>query len=566
VDATRCRLEHVRFEAAPQRPAGLGTDDLAGRQSPIREHEPKNRWTHRHVMRARRRPSSAHVADLVQPSPARAEPHDETSWLPLPEPEALPTVEELLLPGAPDSTETRAVPPAQPSPARAEPHDETSWMPLPDLEDLPDITDLLSPDTNLDVPAARELAPAQPSPARAEPHDETSWLPLPDLEDLPDITELVDPDRATTPPPAITRRHRGLAGIGPRRALAVALATVIVAGGVYAVPKIFNQGDHVQIRVDGRLISAQSGQNNVNALLSEQKVALGASDRVEPSRTAALSDGMTVRVLRAFPVTVNVDGTARVVYTAYSVPRDFVASLRLPANMALWTPPAKIESGATVQLRTLRKGTLAVDGQGVNYDLPVLTVRELLTNYKVVLGPQDTTAPPPDSVIPVDNPFVTVVRVATNVQIVPTPYNLPDEKLPDPNLDVGQTRDQAGSPGVMRIAYAVTSNNGSEAGRVPVSQVPTVVAQPTIHYFGTRADPRWDNIARCETGGNWAMQGPQYSGGVGFYNHTWDAFGGQQFATNAGLATREQQIIVAERIRKQYGFSAWGCGKKLGYG
>jgi hypothetical protein len=148
---------------------------------------------------------------------------------------------------------------------------------------------------------------------------------------------------------------------------------------------------------------------------------------------------------------------------------------------------------------------------------------------------------------------------------VPTPYGLPDQTLPDPNLDVGLTRDQPGTAGIMRIAYAVTSNNGSESGRVPVSQVPTVVAQPTIHYYGTKADPRWDNIARCETGGNWAMQGPEFSGGVGFYNGTWNAFGGQQFASNAGLATREQQIIVAERIRKRYGFTAWGCGKKLGY-
>jgi uncharacterized protein YabE (DUF348 family) len=465
-----------------------------------------------------------------------------------------------------DGAETRPVPPAQPSPARAEPHDETAWLPLPEIEDLPDITELLSPDTNLDVPVARELLPASPSPARAEPHDETAWLPLPEIEDLPDITELVDPDRAATPPPGTTRRRRGPAGIGPRRVLAVALVTAVAAGAVYAVPRIFNRGDHVQIRVDGRLISAQSGQDNVAALLKEQKVAVGVDDRVEPKRTTALSDGMTVRVLRAFPVNLDVDGATRVVYTVYSIPREFLASLKLPANVVERNPPAKIQSGATLQIRTLRKGTLAVDGQGVNYDLPVLTVRELLTNYQVVLGPQDHTDPPIDSVIPVDNPFVTVVRVATDVQVVPSPYTVPDQTLPDANLDVGQTRDQPGSPGILRIAYAVTSDNGAEAGRVPVSQVPSVVAQPIIHYFGTRADPRWDNIARCETGGNWAMQGPQFSGGVGFYNGTWNAFGGQQFAPNAGLATREQQIIVAERVRKQYGFGAWGCGKMLGYG
>ncbi len=522
-----------------------------------------SRWTHRHATRAGRRPSSAHVADLVRPSPARAEPHDETSWLPLPEPEGLPSVEEILTPDATDTAVGRDIP-AQPSPARAEPHDETSWPPPPEIEDLPDITDLLSPDTNLDVPAARELTPAQPSPARAEPHDETSWLPLPEIEDLPDITELVDPDRAT-PPPAVTRRRPALAGVGPRRLFAVALVTAVVAGVVYGAPHVFNNGDHVQIRVDGRLVSAQSGQDTVGSLLEEQKVTVGADDRVEPSRSSTLFDGMTVRVLRAFPITVDYDGTVRTVYTARSVTRDFVASLKLPPNVALRNPPPKLQSGATLQLRTRRKGTIAVDGQGVNYDLPVLTVRELLANYQVVLGPQDHTDPPVDSVIPIDNPFVTVIRVATNIQVVPTRYTLPDQTLPDPNLEVGLTRDQPGSPGIKNVAYAVTSANGSESGRVAVSEVPTLMAQPTIHYFGTKADPRWDAIARCETGGNWAMQGPEFSGGVGFYNGTWNAFGGQQFAPNAGLATREQQIIVAERVRKQYGFGAWGCGKKLGY-
>ena len=69
----------------------------------------------------------------------------------------------------------------------------------------------------------------------------------------------------------------------------------------------------------------------------------------------------------------------------------------------------------------------------------------------------------------------------------------------------------------------------------------------------------WDGIARCETGGNWSMQGPTYSGGVGFANSTWVGFGGREFAPNAGMATREQQIVVAERVYARYGLSGWGC-------
>jgi Transglycosylase-like domain len=54
-------------------------------------------------------------------------------------------------------------------------------------------------------------------------------------------------------------------------------------------------------------------------------------------------------------------------------------------------------------------------------------------------------------------------------------------------------------------------------------------------------------VAVCETGGNWAMQGPTYSG-IGFLNSTWIAYGGLRYAPNAGLATPDEQIIVAMRI------------------
>ena len=78
-------------------------------------------------------------------------------------------------------------------------------------------------------------------------------------------------------------------------------------------------------------------------------------------------------------------------------------------------------------------------------------------------------------------------------------------------------------------------------------------------YYRPKTGVNWDGIARCETGGNWSMRGASFSGGLGFYNGTWSSFGGRQFASNAGLASREQQIVVAERVYARYGLSGWGC-------
>jgi hypothetical protein len=78
-------------------------------------------------------------------------------------------------------------------------------------------------------------------------------------------------------------------------------------------------------------------------------------------------------------------------------------------------------------------------------------------------------------------------------------------------------------------------------------------------YYRPKTNVNWDGIARCETGGNWSMRGASFSGGLGFYNGTWNAFGGREFAANAGLASREQQIVVAERVYARFGLSGWGC-------
>ena len=44
-------------------------------------------------------------------------------------------------------------------------------------------------------------------------------------------------------------------------------------------------------------------------------------------------------------------------------------------------------------------------------------------------------------------------------------------------------------------------------------------------------------------------------------SRTGSHYGGLEFAPNAGLATREEQIIVGERIYDDYGWYAWGCAR-----
>ena len=122
----------------------------------------------------------------------------------------------------------------------------------------------------------------------------------------------------------------------------------------------------------------------------------------------------------------------------------------------------------------------------------------------------------------------------------------------------------------------------------------TNVAKATLQF--------WEELARCETQSNWQDTG-QYAGGLGIYTKgkfpdsnmgTWERWGGEEFAPSPDKATKEQQIIVANRIsvegwkttvtrdadkarrmgvpqvyvwdKEPTGFGGWGCYKSKSTG
>ncbi|MFC9594881.1 transglycosylase family protein [Streptomyces sp. NPDC056944] len=75
----------------------------------------------------------------------------------------------------------------------------------------------------------------------------------------------------------------------------------------------------------------------------------------------------------------------------------------------------------------------------------------------------------------------------------------------------------------------------------------------------------WDTVAQCESGGNWAINtGNGFYGGLQFTNSTWAAFGGTAYAARADLASKTQQIAIAEKVLAGQGKGAWpSCGVGL---
>jgi resuscitation-promoting factor RpfA len=75
------------------------------------------------------------------------------------------------------------------------------------------------------------------------------------------------------------------------------------------------------------------------------------------------------------------------------------------------------------------------------------------------------------------------------------------------------------------------------------------------------SDETWDRTAECESGGLWsANTGSGYYGGFQLTLEMWEGRGGLVFADRPDLASRAQQIVVAERVLADQGEEGFpGC-------
>jgi hypothetical protein len=171
---------------------------------------------------------------------------------------------------------------------------------------------------------------------------------------------------------------------------------------------------------------------------------------------------------------------------------------------------------------------------------------------------------------------ITVTRKHTEKVTEREPLDPTENVIEDTDLNMSRTVvENPGKAGVQDVTYAVSIVNGKEESREAVGHTVVVPAQPkTVRKGakpGTEVPPVrdgavWDALAKCESGGNWAINtGNGYFGGIQFDQSTWSRQGGLKYAERPDLATREEQIAIAEVTRARQGWGAWpACTSRLG--
>ncbi len=455
----------------------------------------------------------------MQPSPARAEPADEQSWLPVPDVDALPALEELVEPYrlvAPKSLwpegNVRPTPVRPPttvysSPARTTPADRQAWLPVPNVDSLPALEELLDDDRLVTSGQTQAITDTQPVPAVTPP--KRRWIPsrdpapktperAPRARRRPKQHRAPEQHRAPKRPielrPGARRTQRqpkrwtSQLRLPPRRMLILVVLAVLTAAALaFVLPQLLPHSPEVAIRVDGKeRVSAQTDAKSVASALRQNHIKMGAEDRVTPAPSTKISDGLTVNVFRAFPVVVDFDGQVNPVHTTWPKPSQLIHQLQLDANkVSIVTAPTRLSQGASVVLRTLHQVTISVDGTQQSETTAALNVGEFLQQNGVVVNPEDQVTPAADTRL-ADGMTVAVARISNDTETRDEPLEAPTMTQEDPNLPKGQTRvAQDGVNGTQRVTYQITKKDGQEVARSPISRVPIQPPTPKIIAVGT---------------------------------------------------------------------------------
>lgn len=135
----------------------------------------------------------------------------------------------------------------------------------------------------------------------------------------------------------------------------------------------------------------------------------------------------------------------------------------------------------------------------------------------------------------------------------------PDVIYPGDKLRVPRAEEQLKD----RLApmAAETQSTAPTPAPKPKKQVSTPT--PPTPVVSSVGDDVWDQLARCEAGGNWHINtGNGYYGGLQFSLGSWRGVGGSGLPSDA---SREEQIARGKMLQARSGWGAWpACSRKLG--
>ena len=362
------------------------------------------------------------------------------------------------------------------------------------------------------------------------------------------------------------------------RSLKSVLLALVLLGLVGGSLAYFVAQKSLTVTVDGQAREVRTYAGTVGEVLEEEGLQTQSHDVVLPDAAAPVSDGDTVVLNRARPLTLTVDGVQSEVYvTALSVDEalaqlgyraeDLVVSASRSERLPL--------DGMALSITTPKDVTLVVDGQERVVTTTAATAGDLLAEQGVVLGATDRTSMYPEQAL-LARMRLQVFRVQVSEVAVPTPIDYRTVETEDPDaFEDDETVTREGVEGEQVTTYRVTVTDGVETGREQLATAVTREPVDELVTVGTKQRPvsagnkpsadglNWGALAACESGGRpSAVSGTgKYRGMYQFSQGTWNAVGG---SGDPAAASADEQTYRAQLLYQRSGAGQWPhCGSRL---
>lgn len=267
---------------------------------------------------------------------------------------------------------------------------------------------------------------------------------------------------------------------------AAVLALVTAGTGAFATLHKF-----VEVDVDGTPRQVSTFGRTVGDVLVAAGVQVSERDLVVPAVSTPAVNGDEIVVRHARELELLVDGESRTVWTTALTVGDAVEALgerARDAHVSVSRSATLPRSGALV-VSTRKAMTVAVDGQRIELDTNLPTVREALLEVGLVLGEDDALSVPLDSPA-VDGLEIEVTRAEVVAGTVTQTMDFAEREVEDDSYAKG-TRivQQQGQVGVREVTYTATVVDGKEVGRTVLASVIVSEPQDRIVLVGTMEVP-----------------------------------------------------------------------------
>jgi uncharacterized protein YabE (DUF348 family) len=366
-----------------------------------------------------------------------------------------------------------------------------------------------------------------------------------------------------------------------RRSLKYGLYGAVLAGVVAGTAAFATSasGTPVTLRVDGQDQKITTAASDVVGTLKGAGYTLSSHDIVAPGADSKVHAHETIVYNRGRLLHLSVDGKPLDVWTTAPTVAQALAQLGYPASDFVSVSRAtRLPVGETaLALRSPKQVILLDHGKKRPVTTTAATVGQLLTDLTVKVGASDQVIPAAGTAIR-KGQTITVRTVLSKRETVTLAIPYAVNRINDSTMYSGDVKVlTAGTEGSRTVTYYSTYYDGQLIGRSELSSQTLSQPKTQTEKVGTKARPQapapaastsglnWDAVAACESGGNWHINtGNGFYGGLQFDQGTWASNGGTQYAPRADLATREQQIAVANRLYAARGSSPWPvCGANL---